>query len=103
MRGLSISEISQRRGLSTTTIVSHLERLIAGGEALPLERDLPPPERVTRITEAFAQTESRNLTPVKDLLGDDYSYDELRLVRAWLDQQRHLSAADPEQSAEPPS
>ena len=83
--------------------MSHLEQLIAAGEMLPLERELPAPERVTRITEAFAQTESSALTPVRNLLGDDYSYDELRLVRAWLDQQRHLSAADPEQSAEPPS
>ena len=103
MRGLSISEVSQRRGLAEATVVSHLEHLIAAGETLPLERELPPTERVNRITEAFAQTESWILTPVKDLLGDDYSYDELRLVRAWLDQQRHVSAADPEQSAEPSS
>ena len=70
---------------------------------MPLERELPPAERVNRITEAFAQTESWILTPVKELLGDDFSYEEVRLVRAWLDQQRHMSAADPEQSAEPSS
>ena len=103
MRGLSISEVSQRRGLAEATIVSHLEHLIAAGETLPLERELPPAERVNRITEAFAQTESWILTPVKELLGDDFSYEEVRLVRAWLDQQRHMSAADPEQSAEPSS
>ena len=93
-RGLSISEVSQKRGLATSTIVSHLDHLIAAGEAVPIERELPSPDRVTRIADAFAQTESWNLTPVKDLLGDDYSYDELRLVRAWLDRQRRERGGD---------
>ena len=88
--GLSISEVSQRRGLTEGTIMSHLEHLIAAGETLPLERVLPAQERVRRISEAFARTQSPALTPVKDILGDDYSYEELRLVRAWLDQQGRL-------------
>ena len=101
-RGLSISEIRQRRGLTETTIVSHLEHLIASGETLPLERELPAPDRVTRIADAFAQTGTQTLSSVRDLLGGDYSYDELRLVRAWLDQQRQLGVADSNGSTEPP-
>lgn len=27
------------------------------------------------------------MTPVKELLGDDYSYEEIRLVRAFINQQ----------------
>ena len=90
LSGLSISEVSRRRGITEGTIMSHLERLIAGGETLPLERDLPPRERLIRIEQAFADAKSWNLTPVRDLLGDDYSYEELRLVRAWLDQQSRM-------------
>ena len=100
--GLSISEVSQRRGLTVATIMSHLEQLIAAGEMLPLERELPAPERVTRITEAFAQTESSALTPVRNLLGDAFTFEELRLVRAWLDQQRRPSGAQPGQRTQPP-
>ncbi len=91
LSGLSISEVSQRRGLTEATIMSHVEHLIAAGETLPLERELPVPERVTRISEAFARTQSPALTPVRQLLGDDVSFEELRIVRAWLDQQRRQS------------
>ena len=102
LSGLSISEISQRRQLTETTIMSHLERLIASGETLPLERELPPQERLTRIEQAFADAKSWNLTPVRELLGDDFSYEELRLVRAWLDQQGRMKGQDSDRNAEPP-
>ena len=100
LSGLSIAEVSQRRGLTEATITSHLEHLIAAGETLPLERELPAPDRVTRITEAFAQTESQALSSVKKLLGDGYTFEELRLVRAWLRQQRRRRTGDSEPSAE---
>ena len=101
-RGVSISDISRRRGLTEATIMSHLEHLIAAGETLPLERELPAPERVARISEAFARTQSPALTPVRQLLGDDYSYEELRLVRAWLDQQHRRNVDASGQTAEAP-
>ena len=82
--------------------MSHLERLIASGETLPLERELPPHERLTRIEQAFADAESWNLTPVRELLGDDFSYEELRLVRAWLDQQGRMQGQPSDRNAEPP-
>ena len=102
LSGLSISEISQRRQLTESTIMSHLERLIASGETLPLERELPPQERLTRIEQAFAEAKSWNLTPVRELLGDDFSYEELRLVRAWLDQQGRMNGQESDRNAEPP-
>ena len=98
LSGLSISEVSRRRGLTEATIMSHVEHLIAAGETLPLERELPTPERVTRISEAFARTQSPALTPVRQLVGDDFSFEEIRIVRAWLDQQRRQR---PPQSAPP--
>ncbi len=102
LSGLSISEVSQRRQLTEATIMSHLERLIASGETLSLERELPPQERLTRIEQAFADTESWNLAPVRDLLGDDFSYQELRLVRAWLDQQGRMPGDGSDSNAERP-
>ena len=102
LSGLSVAEVSRQRGLTVATITSHLEQLIAAGETLPLERELPAPERVTRISEAFARTQSPALGPVRQLLGDDYSYEELRIVRAWLDQQRRPSSPDADPSADAP-
>ena len=102
LSGLSVAEVSRQRGLTVATITSHLEQLIAAGETLPLERELPAPERVKRISEAFARTQSPALGPVRQLLGDDYSYEELRIVRAWLDQQRRQSSPDADPSADAP-
>jgi ATP-dependent DNA helicase RecQ len=100
--GLSVTEISQRRKLTEATIMSHLERLIASGETLPLERELPAQERLTRIEQAFADAKSWNLTPVRDRLGNDFSYEELRLVRAWLNQPGRLKGEGSDRNAEPP-
>jgi ATP-dependent DNA helicase RecQ len=83
---LSISEMAEQRGLSHNTIISHLERLAMAGEELDIQHLLPPPERVAKIKAAFQQFEEHYLTPVRELLGEDYSYDELRLVRLWLRQ-----------------
>ena len=42
-----------------------------------------PPERVEIIKNAFIKIGSaETLSPVKDLLSDDFSYDEIKLVRA---------------------
>ena len=41
---------------------------------------MPPPERFENIRAAFEETGGSFLSPVKEILGDDYSYDEIRLV-----------------------
>ena len=45
---------------------------------------MPSPERVSKIEAAFLQTEGVLLTPVRELLGEAYSYEELTLVRIGL-------------------
>ena len=99
--GRSIKDIAATRGLTVETIVSHIEHLIAAGQNLPLEHELPPPDRLARISQAFSQSESWHLTPVRDRLGDDYAYGELRLVRAWLDQQGRMPDTGADGRAQP--
>ena len=84
--GLSIAEVAQRRGLTETTITGHLERLVADGERLELSHLVPPPERLAAIERAIQASAGHLLTPVKERLGDGYSYDEIRLVEMWLRQ-----------------
>ena len=100
--GRSINDIAARRGLTVETIVSHVEHLIAAGRNVPLEHELPPPDRLARISQAFSQAESWHLTPVRDRLGDDYTYGELRLVRAWLDQQGQMPDTGADGHPRPP-
>ena len=87
MQELSISEIAKRRGLSEGTIINHLTYLVTTGDEVNIGYLMPPAERLARIRGAFQKAGSfQFLAPVRDLLGEDYSYDEIRLVRLYLQQ-----------------
>ena len=46
-----------------------------------------PPYRLEKIRSAFKQTGSPLISSIKDILGDDYSYEESRVVHLYLQQQ----------------
>jgi ATP-dependent DNA helicase RecQ len=81
LQGLSIAEIAQERGLSATTIVGHLVTQIEIGETLDIS-PLIPADRYQIIVDALLEVGDEMLKPVKEFLGETYSYDEIRLVRA---------------------
>ena len=86
LEGLNVGEIAQRRGISQQTVLNHLERLAAAGERLELAHLMPPERRFRRIQGAFRAVGGERLTPVRDYLGDGFSFEEIRLVRLWLSQ-----------------
>ena len=53
-------------------------------DLLPL---MPPQERFDTIRDAFTETGATLLSPVKEILGEVYSYDEIRLVWLYMEQQ----------------
>jgi len=65
--------------------MSHLADLMEAGEPLDVE-ELLTPGHYQIIAEALHQAGDSTLRPAKDLLGDPYTYDEIRLVRAMLRQ-----------------
>ena len=81
---LTIAEIARARGLTVSTILSHLERLVAAGEQLDIDYLIPPDGRFARIKAAFQVAGSQLLSPIKVQLDGEYSYEELRLVRSLL-------------------
>ncbi len=81
--GRSIEEIARERNLKESTIIGHLADLIEAGEVIDVE-GLVNPEHRDNIVNALQQIGGEALKPVKELLGDDYSYEEIRLVRALL-------------------
>ena len=89
-RGLSVEEIARERGLAPATIIRHIEVLTMHGESIDITALLPPPERLRRIATAFAQLGYAQLGPVKERLGDEYSYGDLTIARVWLRQQGRL-------------
>jgi ATP-dependent DNA helicase RecQ len=84
-QGLSIADIARERNLAPGTVASHLADLIEAGETVDIER-LIRPEQYQAIAGAWQQTGGDALRPVKDLLGEEYSYEEIRLVRAMMRQ-----------------
>ena len=86
LQQLSIKDIAANRGLTEGTVINHLERLVMAGEELDIDYLLPPPERSNKIEEAFRESGEQYLAPVHDLLGDGFSYEEIRLVRLRLHQ-----------------
>ncbi len=81
-RGLRSDEIAEQRDLRTSTITSHLEILLENNYEVNLDR-LVPSDRSAQILQAFEQTKLDSLTAIREILGETFSYDEIRLVRAW--------------------
>ncbi len=76
------TDISRQRNLSIGTVLGHLEMAMEQGMSLDTAHvTFSPPERLETIKSAFAKAGNGLLSPVKALLGDAYSYDELRLAR----------------------
>ena len=86
-QGMTIEEVAQRRGLTESTIANHLERLIRAGDQIDVRPLLPAPERIEAIKSAIEKTGGKYLSPVKEILGDDYSYGQIRLVWTFLSRQ----------------
>ena len=79
--GRSIQDIAAERGLALSTIETHLTRFIPTNE-IKLE-ELVPVDKIERIRDAFIALETNGgIGPVKEFLGDDYSYLEIRAVGA---------------------
>ena len=85
-QGLSVAEMSERRGLAWSTITGHLESLVMSGEPIDIDYLLPPPNRMAKIRSAFLRAESELLAPVRELVGEEFSYEEIRRARLGLRQ-----------------
>lgn len=81
-QGLTVAEIAERRNLKESTIYSHLAELIEMRQPINIDQFVSNAKKFA-IVQAIQTIGDASLTPIKNHLGDDYSYDELRLVRAW--------------------
>jgi len=80
--GRGVGEIAKERNLTQQTIESHLAHYVSAGEINISE--LVSREKILLI-EPIAKTFSgKSLTPIKEKLGSDISFGEIKLVIAWL-------------------
>lgn len=81
--GKTVAEIAALRELTESTIWSHLTRFI-GRKELKIEA-LVSKERYDTIAEALKNHTEETIAPVKEVLGDDFSYGEIKFVKALID------------------
>lgn len=82
LQRMSIEGIAKTRKLTETTIMSHFAGLIQANK-VRIE-DVLPQERIIALKEAFNGFEGEALGGLKEKLGDEFSWGELRLYRASL-------------------
>ncbi len=80
-QGKAISAIATERGLTAQTIMGHLARYVATGQ-ISLE-EIVPENKIESIIDALRAADWRDgqaIKPIKEALGDDYSYGEIQAV-----------------------
>jgi ATP-dependent DNA helicase RecQ len=80
-KGLSLEKIAEARELTIDTIVGHICFLIEKGLGVKIDK-LVKPERQKKIIAAIKTAGTDKLTPIREILGEDYSWDEIKLVLA---------------------
>ncbi len=87
----TLKEISEARELKADTIIDHIEKVQEEGEELDIEYlkdEAFTPIKFLKIFEAFRKSFEKNgdyrLSPVKNLLGKGFTYDEIRLARLFV-------------------
>jgi len=82
-QGLSLAAIATKRSVRENTISDHLIKLMECGYEVNIDR-IVPPAKATAIELAINTVGADRLTLIKEDLGDDYNYEEIKLVRARL-------------------
>ncbi|WP_183561883.1 DNA helicase RecQ [Mucilaginibacter sp. SP1R1] len=81
-QGKNVTEIAAARGLSQVTIEGHLTYFVQTGE-LDVQ-ELVPAEKIPAIKDAVESYGNERLAPLKEILGDAYTYGEIKAVIGWL-------------------
>lgn len=86
-KGKSVDEIARSRNLQLSTIYGHLTFYVDKGK-LDAE-NLVTKEKIKVIEQAIRRHGDIALKPIKEELGEEVSYEEIRIVRgAWMHKQR---------------
>jgi ATP-dependent DNA helicase RecQ len=80
--GKSVAEIADQRGLAAATIEGHLSYFVQTGQLDILE--LVTEEKIPAIQDAANSYGIDRLGPLKEVLGDNYTYGEIKAVIGWM-------------------
>lgn len=91
-KGHSVEKIGVLRGLTVSTVETHLAWYIQQG-SLKIEEVLSESE-INDIRRAISRSENRMLSSIKMRAGDDYSYGQIKLVLADMERKRKMEHAE---------
>ena len=80
--GLNVEEIARKRSLKVSTIYEHLAKLLEAGYEIDINQ-LVSKNKQEYIRLVIKKVGDRSLKTLKENLGDNYSYEEIKLVVAW--------------------
>ena len=86
-QNLSIYEIAKHRKLTPQTIYNHFAKLIQM-EIVQLS-DILPEDKISDLRAAFKDFKGESLGELKEIHGDKFTWDELRLYKASFGQQNY--------------
>jgi ATP-dependent DNA helicase RecQ len=87
--GKMFEEIAKERKLTIQTIEGHLSHYVKSGDIKI--RELINEEKIFLIEPIVKKNSEKNITQIKDLLGNKVSFGEIKLVLAWLEFQKNSS------------
>jgi ATP-dependent DNA helicase RecQ len=91
-QGYGIEEIAETRGFRASTITDHISDLIEMNQPLKLEQFVPKQEQEV-IWETISIVGDQSLKSIKEVLGEEYSYQQIKLVRAWWRREQNQSSS----------
>ena len=81
---MSIEKMASMRGVAAGTIAGHIEKLVSSGEKIDIDYLRPPSERFETIKAAFQKSGGTALSPVREMLGELFSYADLKIARLFI-------------------
>lgn len=82
-KGFSFTQIASLRNMTESKVVEHIELATLLGKKVDVLKFIND-SKLKTIMNTFEELKLNRLTPVKEKLGDEYSYLELRLARAHM-------------------
>ena len=76
--GMKLFDIAEKRGLALSTIEGHMAQLIKSGD-IDIHECMES-EKVQNIATVIRELQAESMIPVRQKLGDDYSFGEIRAV-----------------------
>lgn len=83
----SLKEIAKAREVTVETVLSHIEHLKLHDTKLDIEHIRTDDIDIAKILKVFKKLGSNSLSQAKEKLGDEYSYQDIRIARLFLDKE----------------